>query len=157
MVHSQRRKYSCYTVVCYPQKMWISCICKYHWSVFRWINSKGFGTDETTSHFQTPKFIHFSYASWASYHIRKLAGRACAGNAGNVFPITACVARVLWCMSGSLTSRFLWSRMRNPRGCLSGKGPNGATVPEKLNYLSIHDLRYIYLNEWLGSVIWSIF
>ena len=56
---------------------------------------------------------------WASYQIRKIAGYACAGNAGNVFPRRwfqrkplvsdpgmhhgACVTHVPWCMSGSLT------------------------------------------------------
>ena len=58
-------------------------------------------------------------ASWASYQIRKIAGCACAGNAGNVFPRRrfqrkplvsdpgmhhgTCVTHVPWCMSGSLT------------------------------------------------------
>ena len=56
---------------------------------------------------------------WASYQIRKIAGCACAGNAGNVFPRRrfqrkllvsdpgmhhgTCVTHVPWCMSGSLT------------------------------------------------------
>ena len=56
---------------------------------------------------------------WASYQIRKIAGCACAGNAGNVFPRCrfqrkllvsdpgmhhgTCVTHVPWCMSGSLT------------------------------------------------------
>ena len=56
---------------------------------------------------------------WASYQIRKIAGCACAGNAGNVFPRRrfqrkllvsdpgmhhgTCVPHVPWCMSGSLT------------------------------------------------------
>ena len=59
------------------------------------------------------------YAPWASYQIRKIAGCACAGNAGNVFPCRrfqrkplvsdpgmhhgTCVTHVPWCMSGSLT------------------------------------------------------
>ena len=61
----------------------------------------------------------FTAASWASYQIRKIAGCACAGNAGNVFPHRrlrrkslvsdpgmhpgTCVTHVPWCMSGSLT------------------------------------------------------
>ena len=61
----------------------------------------------------------FSLNSWASYQIRKIAGCACAGNAGNVFPRRrfqrkplvsdpgmhngTCVTHVPWCMSGSLT------------------------------------------------------
>ena len=56
---------------------------------------------------------------WASCQIRKIAGCACAGNAGNVFPRHrlqrkplvsdpgmhhgTCVTHVPWCMSGSLT------------------------------------------------------
>ena len=56
---------------------------------------------------------------WASYQIRKIAGCACARNAGNVFPRRrfqrkllvsdpgmhhgTCVTHVPWCMSGSLT------------------------------------------------------
>ena len=31
-------------------------------------------------------FVQFSTIPWASYQIRKIAGCACAGNAGNVFP-----------------------------------------------------------------------
>ena len=57
--------------------------------------------------------------TWASCQIRKIAGCACAGNAGNVFPRRRfqrkllvsdpgmhhgkCVTHVPWCMSGSLT------------------------------------------------------
>ena len=57
--------------------------------------------------------------TWASYQIRKIAGCACAGNAGNVFPRRriqrktlvsdpgmhhgTCVTHVPWCMSGLLT------------------------------------------------------
>ena len=57
--------------------------------------------------------------AWASYQISKIAGCACAGNAGNVSPRRrfqrkplvsdpgmhhgTCVTHVPWCMSGSLT------------------------------------------------------
>ena len=57
--------------------------------------------------------------SWTSYQIRKIAGCACVGNAGNVSPRHrlqrktlvsdpvmhhgTCVTHVPWCMSGSLT------------------------------------------------------
>ena len=67
-------------------------------------------------HHWTPKIW---CAVWASYQIRKIAGCACAGNAGNVFPRRrfqrkplvsdpgmhhgTCVTHVPWCMSGSLT------------------------------------------------------
>ena len=62
---------------------------------------------------------HLPPVSWAFYQIRKIAGCACAGNAGNVFPRRwfqrkllvsdhgmhhgTCVTHVPWCMSGSLT------------------------------------------------------
>ena len=63
--------------------------------------------------------VHRNEVQWASYQIRKIAGCACAGNAGNVFPRRrfqrkplvsdpgmhhgTCVTHVSWCMSGSLT------------------------------------------------------
>ena len=63
--------------------------------------------------------IVYLHCQWASYQIRKIAGCACAGNAGNVFPRRrfqrkplvsdpgmhhgTCVTHVPWCMSGSLT------------------------------------------------------
>ena len=88
-------------------------------------------------------------ASWASCQISKIAGCACAGIAGNVFPTSRVsdpdmqhdtwVTHVSWCMPGSLTSGFLWSRWRGKRSrhsrCMhnrqfyvhvSGKRPMGA-------------------------------
>ena len=63
--------------------------------------------------------FYFHGIPWASYQIRKIAGCACAGNAGNVSPRRqfqrkplvsdpgmhhgTCVTHVPWCMSGSLT------------------------------------------------------
>ena len=59
---------------------------------------------------------------WTSCQIRKIAGCTCAGNAGNFFPPPrvsdpiphqgTCVTHMPWCMPGSLTSGFLWSRWR---------------------------------------------
>ena len=58
-------------------------------------------------------------STWTSCHICKIAGCACAGNAGDVFPASAgkrsrhygtCVTHVPRCMPGSLTSGFLWSQ-----------------------------------------------
>ena len=79
---------------------------------------------------------------WASYQIRKIAGCACAGNAGNVNPATefqgnqlvsdpgmhhgTCVTHVPWCMSGSLT-------------CGGGEnvpGIPGACATRKFTYLA---------------------
>ena len=63
--------------------------------------------------------------AWASCQIRKIAGCACAGNDGNVFPpprvsdpdmhYGTCVTHVPWCMPGSLTSGFIGSRRRGKR------------------------------------------
>ena len=68
--------------------------------------------------FVLPLHINFG-VPWASYQIRKIAGCACAGKAGNVFPRRrfqmkplvsdpgmhhgTCMKHVPWCMSGSLT------------------------------------------------------
>ena len=59
---------------------------------------------------------------WASYQIRKIAGAHAPGMPGT-FSLPpwvsdpdmhhgTCVTHVPWCMSGSLTSGFLWSRRR---------------------------------------------
>ena len=70
--------------------------------------------------FATPahKEVEKSLA-WASCHIRKIAGCACAGNAGNVndpdmHPDT-CVTHTPWCMLGSLTSNFGWGQLQEKR------------------------------------------
>ena len=57
-----------------------------------------------------------------------------------------CVTHVPWCMPGSLTSGFLWSRwlekrsqhsrrMRNPQFYLSGKGPMSSTVCPQVGHM----------------------
>ena len=86
----------------------------------------------------------FYVAPWTPFQIRKIESYACAGNAGNISPPPrvsdpdmhhgTCVTHVPWCMSGSLTSGFLWSRwrgkrsrhsrrMHNPQFYISGKRP----------------------------------
>ena len=71
-------------------------------------------------------FGNSEYGEWTSYQMRKVAGCACAGNAGNVFPPPrvsdpgihpgihrgTCVTHVLLYMPGSLTIGYLWSRLR---------------------------------------------
>ena len=92
---------------------------------------------------------------WTSYLIYKLAGCACAGNAGNGFlrlrlqrKLLAsepdmhhgtCVTHVPWCMSGSLTrggggkhSR----RMHNPLFHVSGKRPMLGSVLIRIRNVS---------------------
>ena len=85
-------------------------------------------------------------SQWASYQIRKIAGCACAGNAGNVFPRHrfqkkplvndpdmhhgTCVTHVPCCMSGSLTccdgETFpAFPAHAHPQFCVSGKRPMG--------------------------------
>ena len=94
---------------------------------------------------------------WASYQIRKIAGCACTGNAGNVFPTTAVsdpvmhhgtnVTHVPWCMPGSLISSSPWSRwlgkhsrhsrcMRYLQFCVSGKRPMAWRRVGKTHYLN---------------------
>ena len=81
---------------------------------------------------------------WASYQIRKIAGAHAPGMPGKFSPPPrvsdpgmhhgTCVTHVPWCMPGSLTNDFLWSRrrgkrsrhsrrMRKPQFYLSGKRP----------------------------------
>ena len=101
--------------------------------------------------------------AWASYQIRKIAGCACAGNAGNVFPRRrfqrkplvsdpgmhhgTCVTHVPWCMSGSLT-------------CGDGEnvpGIPGACAPAILRiWQEAHGIEQAtchYLNQWWTSLL----
>ena len=90
---------------------------------------------------------------WAYYQIRKIAGCACAGNAGNVFPRGrlqrkpvasdpgmhhgTCVTHVPWCMSGSLT-----------RGCGENvPGIRSACAPAILRIKREAHLETVWL-EW---------
>ena len=82
--------------------------------------------------------------SRATCQIRKIAGFGCAGMPGTFSPPPqvsdpdinhgTCVTHVPWCMPGSLTSVFFWSRwrgkrfrhsrrMHNTKFCVSGKRP----------------------------------
>ena len=94
---------------------------------------------------------------WVSYQIRKIAGCACAGNAGNVFPRHrfqrkplvsdpgmhhgTCVTHVPWCMSGSLT-------------CGDGEnvpGIPGACATHNFTYLARGPWRFGCLIGYLNS------
>ena len=91
-------------------------------------------------------------AVWASYQIRKIAGWACAGNAGDVFPRHRlqrkplisdhdthhgmCVTHVPWCMSGSLT-----------RG-------GGENVPGIPGACTTCNFTYLVRDPWLG--VWDM-
>ena len=73
---------------------------------------------DNNSYCRTAIRLMISLMAWASYQIHKIAGCACAGTAGNVFPCGQvqwkssvsdpgmhhgmCVTHVPWCMSGSL-------------------------------------------------------
>ena len=72
----------------------------------------------SSEHIRTPTIVGILEKQWASYQIRKVAGRACVGMPGT-FSLTrlqrkplvsdpgmhhgTCVTHVPWCMSGSLT------------------------------------------------------
>ena len=110
--------------------------------------------------------INTTAKPWASYQIRKIAGCACAGNAGNVFPRRlfqrkplvsdpgmhhgTCVTHVPWCMSGSLT-------------CGDGEnvpGIPGACAPANLRiWQEAHDHNTVPLHWWgnCQRVFWSDF
>ena len=104
-----------------------------------------------TTSFKQIQFLHLSHI-WAFCQIRKIAGCACAGNAGNVFPPQrvsgpdmhhgTCVPCVPRCMPGSLTGGFLWSRwpgkrsrhswrMRNPQFYVPDKRPMTLNICKK--------------------------
>ena len=98
--------------------------------------------------------------TWASYQIRKIADCACAGNGAFSPPSLVidpdmhhgtCLTHVPCCMSGPLTSCFLWNRwrgkrsqhsrrMRNPQFCVSGKRPmdDGVFLSRLTPKLSLH-------------------
>ena len=87
---------------------------------------------------------------WASYQIRKIAGCACAGNAGNVFPRRrlqrkllvsdpgmhpgTCVTHVPWCIPGSRTR--------------SG----GENVPGIPGACAVRDFAYLARGPWRFSL-----
>ena len=64
-------------------------------------------------------------SSWASCQISKILGCACAGNVRNVSPPLevsdprmhhgTCVMHMPWCILGSLSKGFLWSRRQGKR------------------------------------------
>ena len=56
---------------------------------------------------------HCKLPSWASYQIRKIVGYACAGNAGNVFPVTD--------FKGNLQLAIL--------ACITACGGNDPSIP----------------------------
>ena len=94
------------------------CICSMRWSP---CNQQYYHTPTHTksSHSHKRETLSLGLMPWASYQIRKIAGCACARNAGNVFPRRrfqrkplvsdpvmhhgTCVTHVPSCMSGSLT------------------------------------------------------
>ena len=97
---------------------------------------------------------------WASYQIRKIAGCACAGNAGNIFPRRrfrskslvsdsgmhhgTCVTHVPWCMSGSLT-RSDWGNF---------PGIPGACAPAILRISQeAHGGRWVALTYTISNLV----
>ena len=88
------------------------------------------------------KLVPYKNSAWASYQIRSIAGCACAGNAGNVFPHRrlqrkplvsdpamhhdTCVTHVPWCMSRSLS----------PGGGENVPGIPGACATRNVSYLA---------------------
>ena len=106
-----------------------SCYWQLHWYQFRdcdMVTVMQGSANESRACIITPSLIGWtqnpewslqhSTHPWASCQMRKIAGCACAVNAGNVFPTT---------VSESLTGGFLWSRWRKnvpgiPGACATG-------------------------------------
>ena len=94
-----------------------------------------------------------TWNTWASYQIRKIAGCACAGNAGNVFPQRrlqrkplvsdpgmhhgTCVTHVPWCVSGSL-NRGVWEHV---------PGIPGACAPAILRIALVDDWQQLKIDS----------
>ena len=89
--------------------------------------------------------------SWASYQIRKIAGAHALGMPGKFSPPPrasdpgmhhgTCVTHVPWCMPGSLTNDFLWSRRR------------GKTFPAFPAHAQTAILRIWQEAHWTGYVM----
>ena len=89
------------------------------WYIGSWFISPMINKWRCVSLYHHYQIRSVNVTQWASYQIRKIAGCACAGNAGNVFPRRrfqrkplvsdpgmhhgTCVTHVPWCMSGSRT------------------------------------------------------
>ena len=102
---------------------------------------------------------------WASYQIRKIAGRACAGNAGNVFPRRrfqrkplvsdpgmhhgTCVTHVPWCMSGSLTC----GDGENVPGIPGACAPANLRIWQEAHWCCECDTRLASHWEWNNAVV----
>ena len=98
-----------------------------HWPFARWLTQGAYLAVWLLGHRSVS-------LTWAFCQTRKIAGWGCAGNAGDVSPLPrvsdpdmhygTCVTQVPWCMPGSLTSGFLWSRWRGKRSRHSGRMHN---------------------------------
>ena len=103
---------------------------------------------------------------WASYQIKKIRIAHAPGMLGMFSPplrVTdpdihhgTCVMHVRWCMSGSLTSSFLWSRwrgklprlfrpVRNQQFRVSGKRPTTPPTQPSLPFESMHSVKILLL------------
>ena len=108
--------------------------------------------------------------SWASYQIRNIAGCACAGNAGNVFPRHrlqrkplvsdpgmhhgTCVTHVPWCMSGSLASGGGQKVPGIPGAC----APAIFRIWQEAHGDNMHVLWYLMMDQLLFTwTKWSLF
>ena len=139
------------TTICWNKKQWYQektlpgmgadCYCKIAYPSITLLNVNSVLSAKLPKSWLTD--IDAVYA-WASYQIRKTVLRM-RWECRERFPRHqrvndpdmhhgTCVTHVPWCMPGSLTSGFLWSRwrgkrsrhsrrMRNPHFCVSGKRP----------------------------------
>ena len=96
---------------------------------------------------------------WASYQIRKIAGCACAGNAGNVFPATDFKGNRKLAISACITAR---ASRTSPDACRDRfYAVVGKTFPAFPAHAQLAILRiwqeahgeWSYLNQWLSGPI----
>ena len=111
-------------------------------------------------------------SQWASYQIRKIAGCACAGNTGNVFPATDISGNYRLAIPACITARasralmhfgiahLRWrgkrfrhsQRMRNPQFYISAKRP--MSKHRRLDGIDRESRRYVgTVWHWLGRHI----
>ena len=112
-------------------------------------------------------FAHYQGGCpWASCQIRKIAGCACTGNAGNIFTGTrvsdpdmhhgTCMTHVPWCTPGSLIGGFLWSRWRGKRSRHSRHMRNlqfYVSCKRPMDLIMVRKYGWVRIYSW-GDSLW---
>ena len=96
------------------------------------------------------RLSHFTnFIEWPSCQIRKIAFSSPPRVSDPDMHRDSCVTLVAWCMLGSLTSGFFWSRcsrrMHNPQFYVSGKRPIGNIID------GVHGVGLIVTNTTINN------